>query len=89
MLNDGASNTSKGGKNETVTSSVVLVRTHFYPVRMAGLVRMVRPVLASISDPALRAALQEAHAERLGLWVAVWPVTLLVLSRILEWKMQE
>jgi len=28
---------------------------------------MVRPVLASISDPALRAALQEAHAERLGL----------------------
>jgi hypothetical protein len=31
--------TSKGGKNETVTSSVVLVRTHFYPVRVAGLVR--------------------------------------------------
>jgi hypothetical protein len=30
---------------------------------------MVRPVLASISDPALRAALQEAHAERLGIWV--------------------
>jgi hypothetical protein len=50
---------------------------------------MVRPVLTSISDPALSAALQEAHAERLGLWVAVWPVTLLVLSQILEWKMQE
>jgi hypothetical protein len=49
---------------------------------------MVRPVLASISDPALRAALQEAHAERLGIWVAVWPVTLLVLSQILEWKIQ-
>ena len=48
---------------------------------------MVRPVLASISDPALRAALQDA--ERLGLWVAVWPVTLLVLSQILELKMQE
>jgi hypothetical protein len=31
--------TSNGGKNETVTSRVVLVRTHFYPVRMAGLVR--------------------------------------------------
>src|SRR5262249_36465192 len=31
--------TSKGEKNETVTSSVVLVRTHFHPVRMAGLVR--------------------------------------------------
>ena len=94
-LNDlRAGKTSKGGKNETVTSSVVLVRTRFYPVRMAGLVRgpqmeMVRPVLASISDPALRAALQEAHAERLGLWVAVWPVTLLILSQILEWKMQD
>jgi hypothetical protein len=50
---------------------------------------MVRPVLANISDPALRAALQEAHAERLGIWVGIWPVTLLVLSQILEWKMQE
>jgi len=49
---------------------------------------MVRPVLASISDPALRAALQEAHAERLGIWVAIWPVSLLVLSQILEKKMQ-
>ena len=50
---------------------------------------MVRPVLASISDPALRAALQEAHGERLGIWVAVWPVSLLVLSQILETKIQE
>jgi hypothetical protein len=32
------SNTSKGGKNENGTSSLVLVRTHFYPVRMAGMV---------------------------------------------------
>src|SRR5262249_50601197 len=30
---------AQGGKNETVTSSAVLVGTHFYPVRMAGLVR--------------------------------------------------
>jgi hypothetical protein len=30
-------NTSKGG-NENVISTVVLVRHHFYPVRMAGLV---------------------------------------------------
>ena len=52
-------------------------------------IEIIRPVLASISDPALRAALQEAHAERLGIWVAVWPVTLLVLSQILEWKMQD
>ena len=86
--------TSKGGKNETVTSSVVLVRTDFYPFAwfvwyLGPQMEMVRPVLASISDPALRAALQEAHAERLGLWVAVWPVTLLVLSQILEWKMQD
>jgi hypothetical protein len=46
---------------------------------------MIRPVLASISDPALKAALQEAHAERPGIWVAV--LTLLVLSQILEKKM--
>ena len=51
-------------------------------------IEIIRPVFASISDPALRAALQEAHAERLGLWVAVWPVTFLVLSQILEKKMQ-
>jgi hypothetical protein len=51
-------------------------------------IEMLRPVLASINDPALRAALQEAHAERLGLWVAVWPVSLLVLSQILEKKME-
>ena len=43
-----------------------------------------REVMADIADPALRAALQEAHAERLGLWVAVWPVTLLVLSYLLD-----
>jgi hypothetical protein len=29
---------AEGGKNENVTSSVVLVRTHFYPVLMAGVV---------------------------------------------------
>jgi hypothetical protein len=51
-------------------------------------IEMVRPVLSSINDFALRAALQEAHAERLGIWVAVWPVTFLVLSHILEKKMQ-
>jgi hypothetical protein len=51
-------------------------------------IEIIKPVLASISDPALRAALQEAHAERLGIWVAVWPVSFLVLSQILEKKMQ-
>jgi uncharacterized membrane protein (DUF106 family) len=51
-------------------------------------IEIIRPVLASINDPALRAALQEAHAERLGLWVGVWPVTFLVMSQILEKKMQ-
>ena len=51
-------------------------------------IEIIRPVLASINDPALRAALQEAHAERLGIWVAVWPVSLLVMSQILEKKMQ-
>ena len=51
-------------------------------------IEIIRPVLASINDPALRAALQEAHAERLGIWVAVWPVSFLVMSQILEKKMQ-
>jgi hypothetical protein len=86
-------NTSKGGKNENVTSSLVLVGINFYPVRMGGMdfgpqLEVVRPVLAGISDPALRAAMQEAHAERLGIWVGLWPVSLLVLSQILEKKMQ-
>ncbi len=47
---------------------------------------LARYVMADIADPAIKAALQEAHAERLGLWVGVWPVTLLVLSSILERK---
>jgi len=47
-------------------------------------IELFRPILADITDPALRAALQEAHAERLGLWVAVWPVSLLVLSHAIE-----
>lgn len=46
----------------------------------------MRPVLGGLDDPQLRAVLQEAHAERLGIWVAVWPVTLLVLSHVLERK---
>ena len=45
---------------------------------------IVRSVLTDVADPALQAALQEAHAERLGLWVAVWPVTLLVLSLVVK-----
>jgi len=49
---------------------------------------VLRPVLAGIDDPALKAAFQEAHAERLGIWVGIWPVSFLVLSHILEKKMQ-
>ena len=45
-----------------------------------------RAVLGNIQDPALKAALQEAHAERWGIFVGIWPVTLLVLSAILENK---
>ncbi len=48
----------------------------------------VRPVLSGIDDLALRAVLQEAHAERLGIWVGIWPVTHLVLSYIVEKKVQ-
>ena len=45
-----------------------------------------REIMGNIADPALRAALQEAHGERWGVFVALWPVTLLVLSSILERK---
>ncbi len=53
---------------------------------MGPQLELVRYVMADIADPAMKAALQEAHAERLGLWVGVWPVTLLVLSAILARK---
>ena len=43
-----------------------------------------RQVLDKISDPALKAALREAHAERWGLFVGLWPIALLVLSLILK-----
>ena len=51
-------------------------------------IELIRPVLTGIDDPALRAVLQEAHAERLGIWVAMWPVTLLILSIIIEKKVE-
>ncbi len=53
---------------------------------MGPQLELARYVMADIADPAMKAVLQEAHAERLGLWVGVWPVTLLVLSSILERK---
>ncbi len=51
-------------------------------------IELARPVLSGSEDSALRAVLQEAHAERLGIWVSMWPVTLLVLSYIVEKKVQ-
>jgi hypothetical protein len=53
---------------------------------MGPQLELARHVMTDIADPAIRAAMQEAHAERLGIWVGVWPVTLLVLSSILERK---
>ncbi len=47
-------------------------------------IELARHVLADIADPALRATLKEAHAERWGLFIAIWPVTLLMLSYLLE-----
>jgi len=52
-------------------------------------IEIVRVVLSDIQDPALRAALQEAHAERWGIWVGIWPVTLMVLSMMVEKKIQD
>ncbi len=52
-------------------------------------IEIVRQVTADIADPALRVALQEAHGERWGLFVALWPVPRLVLSYILDRKAPE
>ena len=54
---------------------------HFGPEIEIG-----RQVVSNIDDPALRAVLMEAHAERWGIFVGLWPVTFLVLSYILEKK---
>jgi low temperature requirement protein LtrA len=52
-------------------------------------IEVVRPVLSSIKDPVLKAVQQEAHAERWGIFVGLWPVTLLVLSSVLERRAQD
>ena len=49
---------------------------------------LIRPVLSGIDDPVLRAVLQEAHAERWGIFVGLWPVTLLVASLVVEKHVQ-
>jgi hypothetical protein len=50
---------------------------------------LVRPVLGNISDPAMKAVLQAAHAERWGIFVGLWPVTLLVLSSVIEKRLPQ
>ena len=45
-----------------------------------------RQVIGDITDPTMMAALMEAHAERWGIFVGLWPVTLLALSYIIEKK---
>ncbi len=47
-------------------------------------IELLRPVMGEIADPALKAALGEAHAERWGIFVGLWPVTLLVASFVVE-----
>ena len=49
-------------------------------------IEIARHVLTDIADPAMRAALKEAHAERWGIFIGLWPVTLLVLSYLIELK---
>ena len=51
-------------------------------------IEILRPVISGIADPALKAVLQEAHAERWGIFVGLWPVTLLVLSSVVEKRVQ-
>ena len=45
-----------------------------------------KDIIANIDDEALRAVLREAHAERWGIFVGLWPVTLMVLSYIIGKK---
>jgi len=52
-------------------------------------VEIARHVLADIADPALKTALKEAHAERWGLFIGLWPVTLFMLSFLTELRMVE
>ncbi len=40
--------------------------------------------LNQIQDVALRSALASAHSERWGIFVGLWPATLLILSQILS-----
>lgn len=47
-------------------------------------IEIARHVLTDIADPALKAALKEAHAERWGLFIGLWPVTLFVLSYLID-----
>ena len=54
---------------------------HFGPEIEIG-----RQVISNIEDPILRSVLMEAHAERWGIFVGLWPVTFLVLSYIVGKK---
>ena len=56
---------------------------HFGPEIEIG-----RQVISNIEDPILKSVLMEAHAERWGIFVGLWPVTLLVLSYILGKKVK-
>jgi hypothetical protein len=42
------------------------------------------PEFSQIQDAAVRGALASAHAERWGIFVGLWPATLLILSHILS-----
>ena len=50
---------------------------------------MFRQVLDRIKDPDLRVVLAEAHAEQWGIFVGLWPVTLLVTSISVEKYFQD
>jgi hypothetical protein len=45
-----------------------------------------KDIISNIDDEALRIVLKEAHAERWGIFVGLWPVTLMVLSYIIGKK---
>ncbi|MDO8803738.1 MAG: hypothetical protein Q7R35_04855 [Elusimicrobiota bacterium] len=43
-------------------------------------------VISAVSDPAMQAVLRAAHAERWGIFIGLWPVTLMELSYLVGKK---
>ena len=64
----------------TIELGFTMMETSFTPL-LTG-----KDIISNIDDEALKIVLREAHAERWGIFVGLWPVTLMVLSYIIGKK---